>query len=159
MAARSSTPRMTAASMRPDVLVDTWDCRAACRPVADRPQPTSPVWKPVLRRKRARKHAEAAIDRPAHDLAMAEDHQARLCRLGQSVGRVEICPEQACPFWNSGVEGRQGHCAFDGVDLNGRDDLLRWLLELRAELDRQGDVERDELRSRFYRRLNDGRAD
>ncbi len=90
---------------------------------------------------------------------MAEERDVTLCRLERSLGREEICPEEGCPFWSSGVEERQGHCAFDGADLNGRGDLARWLLDLRSGLEGQGDNERDAIRSSFYRRLNEGGSD
>lgn len=101
----------------------------------------------------------ASPDRPAHDWDMAGNHQGRLCRLQESLGHVEVCPEQGCPFWTSGAEERQGHCAFDRIDLNDRRDLAGWLLDLRRELENQGDAQTDVIRSRFYQRLNDGRTD
>jgi hypothetical protein len=106
-----------------------------------------------------RQDAVAPPDRPAHDSDMAERRQARFCRLAQSLGHAEVCPEEGCPFWTPGVEERQGHCAFDGLDLNGRKDLAGWLLDLRRELEEKGEAESDVVRSRFYRRLNDGRSD
>jgi hypothetical protein len=90
---------------------------------------------------------------------MAKECDVKLCRLERSLGHEEICPEEGCPFWSSGVVERQGHCAFDGADLNGRHDLARWLLDLRTELEGQGEAERDAIRSSFYRRLNEGRSD
>jgi hypothetical protein len=84
---------------------------------------------------------------------------AKLCRLEQSLGHEQVCPEEGCPFWTSGVEERQGHCVFDRIDLNGRVDLSRWLLDLRSELEGREAEERDAIRSRFYRRLNEGRTD
>jgi hypothetical protein len=90
---------------------------------------------------------------------MTDERSMRLCRLEKSLGHEETCPEQGCPFWNAGVEERQGYCAFDRADLNGREDLAGWLLDLRRQLERDESVDRDEIRSGFYRRLNEGRAD
>jgi hypothetical protein len=91
---------------------------------------------------------------------MTGDHRTRLCRVEQSLfGHNEICPEEGCPFWSSGVAERQGHCALDGIDLEGRDEFATWLLELRRELGEPGHGEHNALRTQFYRRLNEGRSD
>jgi hypothetical protein len=113
----------------------------------------------VLDRRCARPDPEVATTLREHDPGMAEEQDVRLCRLELSLGHEEICPEAGCPFWSTGVAKRQGHCAFDGVDLNGRGDMAAWLLDLRRELGRSGDSERDAIRARFYRRLNEGRTD
>ena len=113
----------------------------------------------VLGRKGTRSDAEATGSRQVHDPVMADGTDVKLCRLERSLGHERACPEEGCPFWSSGAEERQGHCAFDGVDLNGREDLAGWLLELRGELEGREGAERDATRSSFYRRLNEGRAD
>jgi hypothetical protein len=83
--------------------------------------------------------------------------EENLCRIEASLGRREACPQSGCPFWSSGAEARQDHCAFEGLDLQGRAELARWLHELRASLS-PPDGDAPEAR-RFYERLNAGRAD
>jgi hypothetical protein len=87
---------------------------------------------------------------------MSSESQTRFCRIEQSLGREEACPEGACPFWSAGVEERQGHCSLDRVDLRGRGEFSEWLHAVRRSL---MDRESDPGRAEFYRRLNEGRSD
>ena len=77
-----------------------------------------------------------------------------MCRMKESLGEVEPCPGDRCPFW----EG--GSCAFEQLDLRGRPELAGFLLHLRGEIEsiREADVERA-ARRLFYYRLNAGRSD
>ena len=81
----------------------------------------------------------------------------RMCRLEHQVGRRERCPEEACPFWEPGGAVLDGRCAFDLLDLDGRQEVAGELLRVRRMLT-AADTEADERRVRrqFYRLLNDG---
>jgi len=70
------------------------------------------------------------------------------------VGESGRCTGSHCPFWAEATEGRAG-CIFEEVDLRGREQLARWLLDLRRDLE-EGD---EDVRSRFFARLNAGRSD
>lgn len=53
------------------------------------------------------------------------------CILHAALGREEECPGEACALW-------EGGCTIEDlkVDLRGREDLARHLLELRKRLER-----------------------
>jgi hypothetical protein len=61
--------------------------------------------------------------------------ERRLCRLQQTVGVEEDCPEGRCPFWEPGGAVLQGRCAIDHLDLVRRPELASWLLSLRLKLE------------------------
>jgi hypothetical protein len=83
----------------------------------------------------------------------------RLCRLNETVGVAEECPEEACPFWEAGGALLQGRCAFEGLDLAGRCDLAGYLLRIREGLHSAETSATREARRLFFRRLNEGRGD
>jgi hypothetical protein len=58
-----------------------------------------------------------------------------LCRLHHAQGRVEACPEDACPFWDPGGAVLPGRCAVEQVDLKASPELVAWLLSLRGDLE------------------------
>jgi hypothetical protein len=61
---------------------------------------------------------------------MDENENEQHCRIEEQLGRVAPCPPE-CAF-------RDGSgCVFEGVDFAGRDDLARWLHELRGRLENQ----------------------
>src|SRR5690242_14698812 len=101
----------------------------------------------------------------AHERSGGEDgrmeieHTTRLCTLERAVGRLELCPKGACPFWEPGGAALGGRCAFEqlcpkgacpfwepgGAALGGRcafeqldvaadAPLATWLLEIRERL-------------------------
>jgi hypothetical protein len=59
----------------------------------------------------------------------------RYCRLEESIGRIEICPAERCPFWERGATAVAGHCAFDGVDLRNNPQIAGLLLVTRNILE------------------------
>jgi hypothetical protein len=76
------------------------------------------------------------------------------CRMKESLGEIEACPGDLCPFW----EG--GSCAFWHLELRGRPELAGFLLELRGELESARPREdAGNARRLFYQRLNAGRSD
>jgi hypothetical protein len=56
----------------------------------------------------------------------------RLCHLQGAAGRVEVCPEAGCPFWD------QGACVIAGLrpDFEHDPELVQMLLSLRDRLAR-----------------------
>ena len=62
------------------------------------------------------------------------EHTTRLCSLEEAVGKVEACPEGACPFWEHGGAALAGRCAFEELDVSADASLANWLLELRERL-------------------------
>jgi hypothetical protein len=49
------------------------------------------------------------------------DPEPTLCRIELELGRREVCPGEACAFWEpAGKAG--GACSFDELDLAGRAD-------------------------------------
>ena len=76
-----------------------------------------------------------------------------LCRLQDAAGRVEACPGESCPFWDSG----QGACIFVplAADVSGRPDLAQYLLELRRALDETPDAPDDAGGRTLFYRLRD----
>ena len=87
---------------------------------------------------------------------MSRQPVTRSCRIEQELGRREVCPEAGCPFWDAGEEEREGHCAFERVDFNGRKAFVEWLHDLRGQLEPSPT---DPLRQEFFHRMNEGRAD
>jgi hypothetical protein len=83
----------------------------------------------------------------------------RLCRLNETVGVAEECPEEACPFWEAGGAVLPGRCAFEGLDLAGRRDLAGYLLRIREGLHSAETGAKQEAHRLFFRRLNEGRGD
>jgi hypothetical protein len=84
----------------------------------------------------------------------------KLCSLQIAVGHVEACPGEPCPFWEGGGAVVDPGCAVERLgltaELDSRPDLAAYLLELRARLERVRDsTEEREVRSRFYRLLNE----
>lgn len=59
----------------------------------------------------------------------------RLCALERAVGRHEVCPEAGCPFWEPGAKALSGQCAFERLDLAGRQDVAQELLRIRELLE------------------------
>jgi hypothetical protein len=83
-----------------------------------------------------------------------------MCRFQAELGVDELCPEEACAFWDRGGMLEEGHCAFQTLDLSGRPDLASLLLKIRKDLEmaRTRDEEH-EARLLFFKRLNAGRSD
>jgi hypothetical protein len=72
----------------------------------------------------------------------------KLCRLQYLAGRVEDCPEERCPFW----ESDQGDCAFEQVDVADHPALASWLLRIRKQLElAQAGEQAGDARRLFYR--------
>jgi hypothetical protein len=65
---------------------------------------------------------------------MTSPDPTRLCTLEAVVGKVEACPEDACPFWERGGVARDGRCAFEELDVATDASLAGWLLEIRERL-------------------------
>ena len=59
----------------------------------------------------------------------------RLCALERAVGRHELCPEAGCPFWEPGRAVLPGQCAFERLDLAGRQEVAQELLRIRELLE------------------------
>jgi hypothetical protein len=92
--------------------------------------------------------------------AMEDSMPGRLCRLHYAAGRIEACPGERCGLWEPGGVVLEGRCALDRVDLIGRPAFVDWLLQLREAMESPGtDLEKREVRNRFYRLLNDGDDD
>lgn len=83
----------------------------------------------------------------------------RPCRLNETLGVAEECPEARCPFWEPGGAVLAGRCAFEGLDLGGRRDLAGFLLRIREGLHSAETGAIREAHRRFFRRLNEGRGD
>jgi hypothetical protein len=82
---------------------------------------------------------------------MAVEDARRLCSLEAAVGKVEACPEGACPFW----EADGGGCAFEQLDVVADFALAAWLLELRRRLAAaESTAAADEVHSLFSHLLN-----
>ncbi len=83
---------------------------------------------------------------------MAVEDVRRLCSLEAAVGKVEACPEGACPFWEAEERG----CAFEQLDVVADSALAAWLLELRRRLAAaESTAAADEVHSLFSHLLND----
>jgi hypothetical protein len=91
---------------------------------------------------------------------MAAPTQTKLCKLQYAVGRVEECPEAACPFWEPGGAALEGRCAVERLDLADRPEVASWLLRIRKQLESAGSqAEEDQARRLFYRLLSTGDTD
>jgi hypothetical protein len=82
------------------------------------------------------------------------DSEPRPCRIEQQLGRREICPGEACAFWDPGEAGRGSGCPFDELDLAGRADLAQWLHDLRSQLEEFGRADTAETRRQLHERIN-----
>jgi hypothetical protein len=103
----------------------------------------------------ARVHSRARLAA----MSTVESHEA-LCKLQYALGRVERCPEDACPFWEPGGAALAGRCAIERLDLAGRTDVAEWLIRVRKRLETaKSKDEEKEARSLFYRLLNTGDPD
>src|SRR4051794_34336913 len=79
---------------------------------------------------------------------------AHPCRLHAAAGRAEECPAESCAFWEPGGVVLDGRCAFEQLDMSGRTDLARLLLEVRETLESASTREEEqEARSRYHRLL------
>jgi len=80
----------------------------------------------------------------------------RLCSLEATVGRHEVCPEGACPFWEPGGAVLDGRCAFEELEVTADAALAGWLLEIRGRLaSAESTVAADAARSLFSHLLNE----
>jgi hypothetical protein len=87
---------------------------------------------------------------------MELQHTTRLCTLEGAVGRLEACPEGACPFWEPGGAALEGRCAFEELDVEADAELATWLLEIRERLaSAESTAAADEARRLFSHLLND----
>ena len=57
------------------------------------------------------------------------------CRIEQQLGRLRPCPREGCAFWDPSGTVKPNGCVFDGVDFAGREELARWLHDLRTRLE------------------------
>jgi len=102
---------------------------------------------------------DAGALRRAHARAVL-DVETPLCKLQYAVGRVEECPQGACPFWEPGGAALPGRCALERVDLTSRPEVAHLLLGLRKRLELgEAAAEQEEARRLFYRLLNTGDSD
>jgi hypothetical protein len=86
---------------------------------------------------------------------MTTRQTTRLCSLEAAVGTAEACPEDACPFWETGGAAFAG-CAFERLGLSADADLASWLLEIRERLEATSSAEDERvLRSAFHHLLNE----
>jgi len=80
----------------------------------------------------------------------------RLCSLEAAVGRHEVCPEGACPFWEPGGAVLDGRCAFEELEVTADAALAGWLLEIRGRLaSAESTVAADAAHSLFSHLLNE----
>ncbi|MGZ4332793.1 MAG: hypothetical protein ACXVRK_14025 [Gaiellaceae bacterium] len=87
---------------------------------------------------------------------MTIGYETRLCSLQGIVGKVEACPEGACPFWEPGGAVLGGRCAFEALDVAADAALATWLLEIRERLAAsESTVAADEARRLFSHLLNE----
>ena len=76
------------------------------------------------------------------------------CRLQDTVGRVEACPEEPCPFWEPGEAALEGRCVFDRLDIGDNPEFAAWLLRIRNRLEAARSVEEDPRARRLFYRLS-----
>jgi hypothetical protein len=87
---------------------------------------------------------------------MAIESTTRLCSLEATVGKLEACPEGACPFWEPGGAALDGRCAFEELDVTADAALAGWLLEIRERMaSAESTVAADAARSLFSHLLNE----
>jgi hypothetical protein len=74
-----------------------------------------------------------------------------LCRIKLAVSDLELCPEGACPFWETGGAVLEAGCGLERLQLDlDRPDLAEYLVELRQSLESARDAsERNEARRAF----------
>ncbi len=77
----------------------------------------------------------------------------RLCSLETAVGNTASCPEEACPFWESGGAALSGRCAFEQLDLAADPALAPWLLEIRGRLESASTSANEEAERSLFRHL------
>jgi hypothetical protein len=86
---------------------------------------------------------------------MENEAPTHLCSLEAAVGRLEACPEGACPFWEPGGAALGGRCAFEELDITADAELAAWLLEIRERLaSSESTAAADAARSLFRHLLN-----
>ena len=88
---------------------------------------------------------------------MGIEHTTRLCTLEAAVGKVEACPEDACPFWEPGGAALEGRCVLErvGPELEDRPELAEVLLELRRRLESaRTEADASDARRAFAHALN-----
>jgi hypothetical protein len=86
------------------------------------------------------------------ELAPAES----LCRLTAMLGQLEVCPGEACAFWEPGGAVLEGRCAFERLDLSAKPDLAALLLDLRGGLEAaHNQAEEKDVLRHLYRLLNE----
>ncbi|HUZ16205.1 MAG TPA: hypothetical protein VMU72_08510 [Gaiellaceae bacterium] len=66
-------------------------------------------------------------------LAVRMDDE-KTCRLEAMEGRVVVCPEGACVFWEPGGAVLEGRCVLDDIDFAREPGLAHWLLGFRESL-------------------------
>ncbi|HYK06458.1 MAG TPA: hypothetical protein VEW11_01700 [Gaiellaceae bacterium] len=79
------------------------------------------------------------------------------CSLREAVGERELCPGEACIFWEAGGAVVEPGCAIErlGVPVKEQRDLALHLLELRIRADEvRTDAERRDAHRRFSKLLN-----
>jgi hypothetical protein len=76
------------------------------------------------------------------------------CRLQYTVGRIEACPEEPCPFWEGGRAVLEGGCVFDQLDIGDNPELAAWLLRIRKRLEAAKTVAEDPRALRLFYRLS-----
>ena len=87
---------------------------------------------------------------------MMIDQAKRLCTLEKAVGKNELCPEGACPFWEPGGAALAERCAFEELDVAADAPLATWLLEIRERLaSAESTAAKDEAHSLFSHLLNE----
>ncbi len=87
---------------------------------------------------------------------MATESATRLCSLEMAVGKLEACPEGACPFWEPGGAALGGRCAFEQLDLAADARLATWMLEIRERLaSAESTAAADEAHTLFCHLLNE----
>jgi hypothetical protein len=82
------------------------------------------------------------------------DENRKTCRLHLTMGDVEACPGQACPFWEEGGIALPPGCELErlAIDLD-RADLAQYLLELRGTLEAARDRQEREAARRAFAEL------
>jgi len=75
----------------------------------------------------------------------------RVCSLQYAAGRIELCAQAGCPFWETDRSGAAG-CAIErlGIAFEATPKLADFLLRMRLELARFHSVD-ERPRSLFYR--------
>jgi hypothetical protein len=82
--------------------------------------------------------------------------EPKTCALRMAAeGRVEVCPEADCAFWEPGGAVVGGDCLIERLSVDvSSPDLASYLLEVRERLERAKDLaEAERAHSEFARRL------